>query len=141
MEELVFSGEIQRLFQSSLVWHKQWIKIQEVYDAMMQVDRADFAPMNPYENNPQVIPCNVVISAPLLHAYCLEQLKDKLKPGCKALDIRFGSGYLTVAMSKMMNDKRCEGKNSHLYLGRSAKYFPLKREKHLHNQIGLLLNW
>ena len=87
--------------------HKQWIKTQEVYDAMMQVDRADFAPTNPYENNPQVIPCNVVISAPLLHAYCLEALKDKLKPGCKALDIGFGSGYLTVAMSKMMNDKGC----------------------------------
>ena len=102
---------------------------------MMQVDRADFSPMNPYENNPQVIPCNVVISAPLLHAYCLE------KPGCKALDIRFGSGYLTVAMSKMMNDKGCEGKNSHPYLGRPSKYFPLKSDKHLHNQIGLLLNW
>ena len=87
--------------------NKQWIRTQEVYDAMMKVDRADFAPRNPYENNPQVIPCNVVISAPLLHAYCLEALKDKLKPGCKALDIGFGSGYLTVAMSKMMNDKGC----------------------------------
>ena len=72
---------------------------------MMTVDRKDFAPRNPYENNPQPIPCNVVISAPLLHAYCLEALKDFLKPGNKAMDVGSGSGYLPVAMSKMMNDE------------------------------------
>ena len=72
---------------------KQWITSQKVYDVMMQVDRKDFAPTNPYENNPQRIGCNVVISAPLLHAYCLEALKDYLKPGCKALDVGSGSGY------------------------------------------------
>ena len=84
---------------------KRWITSQRVYDVMMQVDRKDFAPRHPYENNPQPIPCNVVISAPLLHAYALEALKDYLKPGNKALDIGFGSGYLPVAMSKMMNDE------------------------------------
>ena len=82
-----------------------WIKSKEVRNAMMKVDRADFAPRNPYQNFPQPIPCSVVISAPLLHAYCLEALKDHLTEGSKALDIGFGSGYLTVAMSKMMNDK------------------------------------
>ena len=87
--------------------NKEWIKTQKVFDAMMAVDRADFAPTNPYENNPQCIGYNVVISAPLLHAYCLEALKDYLKEGSNALDIGFGSGYLTVAMSKMMNDKGC----------------------------------
>ena len=86
---------------------KKWIQSRRVYDVMMQVDRKDFAPRHPYENNPQPIPCNVVISAPLLHAYCLEALKDFLKPGNKALDIGFGSGYLPVAMSKMMNDEGC----------------------------------
>ena len=86
---------------------KNWIHCQKVYDVMMQVDRADFAPTNPYENNPQCIGYNVVISAPLLHAYCLEVLRDYLVEGSTALDIGFGSGYLTVAMSKMMNDKGC----------------------------------
>ena len=86
---------------------KKWITSKRVYDIMMQVDRKDFAPTHPYENNPQRIPCNVVISAPLLHAYCLEALKDHLKPGNKALDVGFGSGYLPVAMSKMMNDEGC----------------------------------
>ena len=87
--------------------NKQWIINPKVYDVMMQVDRADFAPTNPYENNPQCIGYNVVISAPLLHSYCLEALKDFLTEGSNALDIGFGSGYLTVAMSKMMNDKGC----------------------------------
>ena len=87
--------------------NKQWIITEKVYNVMMQVDRADFAPTNPYENNPQCIGFNVVISAPLLHAYCLEALKDYLVEGSNALDIGFGSGYLTVAMSKMMNDKGC----------------------------------
>ena len=87
--------------------NKGWIKTQQVYDVIMKVDRADFAPTNPYENNPQCIGYNVVISAPLLHSYCLEALKDYLTEGSTALDIGFGSGCLTVAMSKMMNDKGC----------------------------------
>ena len=87
--------------------NKQWIQTQQVYNVMMKVDRADFAPTNPYENNPQCIGYNVVISAPLLHSYCLEALKDYLIEGSNALDVGFGSGYLTVAMSKMMNDKGC----------------------------------
>ena len=86
---------------------KNWIQSQQVFDVMMQVDRADFAPTNPYENNPQCIGFNVVISAPLLHSYCLEALRDYLTEGSTALDIGFGSGYLTVGMSKMMNDKGC----------------------------------
>jgi len=85
----------------------KWITSRKVYDSMMQVDRADFAPTNPYQNEPQRIGYNVVISAPLLHAYCLEALKDFLTEGSTALDVGFGSGYLTAAMSKMMNDKGC----------------------------------
>lgn len=78
---------------------------KEVYNSMMQVDRADFAPSRPYQNNAQRIGCNVVISAPDLHSYCLEALKDFLIEGNTVLDVGFGSGYLTAAMSKMMNDK------------------------------------
>lgn len=80
---------------------KKWICTQKVYDVMMKVDRGDFAPTNPYENNPQCINYNVVISAPLLHAYCLEALSNHLVPGCTALDIGVGSGYLTAAMALM----------------------------------------
>ena len=84
-----------------------WVTTLKVHNAMMEVDRADFAPTNPYQNYPQKIPCNLVISAPLLHTHCLEILKDYLKEGNTVMDVGFGSGYLTVAMSKMMNDKGC----------------------------------
>ncbi len=40
-----------------------------------------------------------------MHAYCLDLLKDFLVPGSVALDVGFGSGYLTAAMSKLMGDK------------------------------------
>ena len=81
------------------------LKSDKVYKALMSVDRADFSPHGPYEDRPQSINYNVTISAPHMHAYCLELLKDHLKIGGKALDVGFGSGYLTVAMSKMMEDK------------------------------------
>ena len=82
-----------------------FLKSKNVEDALMKVDRADFSPMCPYADRPQPINYNVTISAPHMHAYCLELLKDHLKEGGRALDIGFGSGYLTVAMSKMMGDK------------------------------------
>ena len=85
--------------------NKGYIQSQKVFDSMIKVDRADFSPNNPYDDRPQPINYNVTISAPHMHAYCLEVLKDHLKEGGRALDVGFGSGYLTVAMSKMMNDK------------------------------------
>ena len=84
---------------------KKWITTNRVYESMLQVDRGDFSPTNPYQNYPQRIGYNVVISAPLLHAYCLQVLEPYLIEGCNVLDIGFGSGYLTVALSKMMKDK------------------------------------
>ena len=78
---------------------------RKVIDCLLKIDRADFAPTNKYQNRAQSIPCNVVISAPHLHGYCLEHLQDYLKEGNTVLDVGFGSGYFTVAMSKMMNDK------------------------------------
>lgn len=85
--------------------NEKMLSSKKVYNSMMQVDRADFAPSRPYQNNAQRIGCNVVISAPDLHSYCLEALKDYLTEGSTVLDVGFGSGYLTAAMSKMMNDK------------------------------------
>ena len=87
--------------------YERWIESERVNNVMLQVDRGDFAPTNPYQNFPQQIGSNVVISAPLLHAHCLELLANHLNEGNIALDVGFGSGYLTVAMSKMMNDKGC----------------------------------
>ena len=78
---------------------------QQVYDAMLKVDRKDFCPSSPYNDNAQYIDYNATISAPHMHAYALVYLSEYLKEGNKVLDVGSGSGYLTVAMSKMMNDK------------------------------------
>ena len=86
---------------------KKEVTSDKVIDCLMKIDRADFAPRNHYQNRAQSIPCNVVISAPHLHGYCLQALENFLTEGSNVLDIGFGSGYLTVAMSKMMNDKGC----------------------------------
>ena len=85
--------------------NEKWITTNKLCEVMRFVDRADFSPIRPYQNRAQQIGCNVVISAPLLHAYCLQALEDFLTEGSTVLDIGFGSGYLTVALSKMMNDK------------------------------------
>ena len=106
-QQKIVHNSMEELYDELETCEDKWIKSKKVRQIMMQVDRADFAPTNPYQNFPQPIPCNVVISAPLLHAYCLEAMKDFLKEGNTVLDVGFGSGYLTVAMSKMMNDKGC----------------------------------
>ena len=87
--------------------NEKQITSQRVYDVVVNIDRADFTQIRPYQNRAQPIPCNVVISAPHLHGYCLENLKDYLTEGSNVLDIGFGSGLFTLYMSKMMNDKGC----------------------------------
>ena len=71
------------------------IKSEEVYKAMLKTDRADYIdPFYAYFDSSQSINYNSIISAPHMHAYPLEYLKEFLKPGNKCLDIGSGSGYL-----------------------------------------------
>ena len=65
-------------------------------DAMEQIDRGLFVPPgegDPYMDSPVPIGYNATISAPHMHAACLELLKNHLQPGMRALDI--GSGLIT----------------------------------------------
>lgn len=76
---------------------------------MLQMDRGDFWTRRddqgrPYEfdpesyqDKPQGINFNVVISAPHLHAHILECLSDRLMPGAKVLDVGSGTGILCAA--------------------------------------------
>ena len=85
------------------------IKEQKVFDAMLQVDRADFTPKSlyfsaPYVDSPLSIGHNATISAPHMHAYALEYLSPYCSNNIHILDVGSGSGYLTVALSKMIND-------------------------------------
>ena len=78
---------------------------------MLQVDRADFIEKDPYCDDSQFLGYNVVISAPHMHAYALEYLYPALynfknfnPSNFCFLDIGSGSGYLTVCLSKLIND-------------------------------------
>ena len=81
-----------------------YITSEKVADVMLEVDRADFAPNHPYANRPISINYNVTISAPHMHAFALEYLSEYCVPYSKILDVGSGSGYLTLALSKMTND-------------------------------------
>ena len=49
-----------------------YLETPHIYQALLSVDRKDFAPSSPYEDSPKPINYNVTISAPHMHAYCLE---------------------------------------------------------------------
>ncbi|KAH8858175.1 Protein-L-isoaspartate(D-aspartate) O-methyltransferase [Schistosoma japonicum] len=78
------------------------ITSETVKNTMLHVDRAYFAKSSPYEDRPSSIGYGATISAPHMHAYALEALKDHLKPGAHALDVGSGSGYLTACMALMV---------------------------------------
>ena len=80
------------------------IKSDLVYNAMLQVDRSDFTNSSPYYDSPQRIGYNATISAPHMHAYALEYLAPYCSEKIHILDVGSGSGYLTAALSKMIND-------------------------------------
>ncbi|KAL1213789.1 Protein-L-isoaspartate O-methyltransferase 2 [Cardamine amara subsp. amara] len=48
---------------------------------------------------------NATISAPHMHATCLQLLEDKLQPGMRALDVGSGTGYLTGCFALMVGDE------------------------------------
>ena len=58
------------------------IKTQRIATVMQMVDRRDFVTRNDtsnaYRDNPLSIDHNVTISAPHMHAYCMEWLQHKL---------------------------------------------------------------
>ena len=76
----------------------------QVVDAMQNIDRKFYCPpgANFYEDAPQYIGHNVTISAPHMHAMCLQSLSGHLKPGMRALDVGSGTGYLAVVMALMV---------------------------------------
>jgi len=78
------------------------VETKRVKDAMLQVDRAHFAPRNPYDDRPQPIGHSATISAPHMHANACESLLDYLQPGAQVLDIGSGSGYLTAVLANLV---------------------------------------
>jgi protein-L-isoaspartate(D-aspartate) O-methyltransferase len=67
-----------------------------VRGAMAAVDRGHFVRggSDPYYDAPSAIGFGATISAPHMHAHCLELLQDKLTPGARVLDVGSGTGIM-----------------------------------------------
>jgi len=77
---------------------------KRVEAVMRDVDRGDFSadPEQAYRDNPHSIGHGQTISAPHMHAMCLELLEPFVtKPNAKILDVGSGSGYLTLCFAKL----------------------------------------
>ncbi|KAG5523023.1 hypothetical protein RHGRI_034989 [Rhododendron griersonianum] len=81
------------------------ITSKKVSEVMETVDRALFVPegIPPYVDSPMQIGHNATISAPHMHAMCLQLLEENLKPGMHALDV--GSGRNDVNFNNKVWDK------------------------------------
>lgn len=68
------------------------ISSKKVVEVMGTIDRALFVPDGtpPYVDSPMAIGYNATISAPHMHATCLQLLEENLQPNMRALDV--GSG-------------------------------------------------
>ncbi|XXG49457.1 hypothetical protein AAC387_Pa02g3639 [Persea americana] len=80
------------------------ISSRKVAEVMESIDRGLFVTAgNPaYADSPMPIGYNATISAPHMHAMCLELLEDHLQPGMHALDVGSGTGYLTACFAIMV---------------------------------------
>ncbi|KAL9641783.1 hypothetical protein ABK040_010471 [Willaertia magna] len=111
---------INNLYESEI------IKSISVKNAMEKTDRALFCKPEyqdyAYHDTPLPIGENVTISAPHMHAYCLELLKDYLKPGNRAMDVGSGSGYLISCFSEMMTTTTTIDNNNTKIIG--IEYVP-----------------
>mmetsp|Transcript_2692 Transcript_2692/g.4740 ORF Transcript_2692/g.4740 Transcript_2692/m.4740 type:complete len:322 (-) Transcript_2692:917-1882(-) len=83
---------------------------ESVYHAMRATDRANYISFDStfgshsyaYQDTPQPIGYNATISAPHMHATCLELLVNHLHFDSNALDVGSGSGYLSACMLRMI---------------------------------------
>jgi protein-L-isoaspartate(D-aspartate) O-methyltransferase len=83
------------------------LKTKKVIDAMRRVDRGNyclpFSGESAYEDHPLPIGSNATISAPHMHAACLELAHDRIKENSRVLDVGSGSGYLTSCFAAMLD--------------------------------------
>ncbi|KAL4421899.1 hypothetical protein ABPG77_005183 [Micractinium sp. CCAP 211/92] len=87
--------------------HDGVVKHPDVEAAMRQVDRGHYVDRAiprayAYQDAPLPIGYHETISAPHMHATCLELLREHLRPGARVLDVGSGSGYLSAAMGIMV---------------------------------------
>ncbi|KAI0845364.1 protein-L-isoaspartate O-methyltransferase [Daldinia vernicosa] len=101
------------------LWRNKLITQPVVKNAFLKVDRAHYAPSQPYEDSPQPIGHGATISAPHMHAHAVETLLPFLLPKVndddpgvigqpgrprRVLDIGSGSGYLTHVLAELVGE-------------------------------------
>ncbi|EEH57176.1 uncharacterized protein MICPUCDRAFT_17313 [Micromonas pusilla CCMP1545] len=89
------------------LYRNEIITEHRVARAMKSVDRANYVAMkepsiDPYQDSPQPIGYGATISAPHMHAHCLQELSRWFVPGAKVLDVGSGTGYLTALFAEMV---------------------------------------
>jgi len=77
-----------------------------IENVMRKVDRALYCKnsSSAYEDSPQQIGHSVTISAPHMHAMCLELLNNNAQEGMRVLDVGSGSGYLTACLGLLVGE-------------------------------------
>jgi protein-L-isoaspartate(D-aspartate) O-methyltransferase len=78
------------------------LKTSRIQEAMQRADRGNYANKWAYYDMPQPIGYDQTISAPHMHAWALEQLKDHLRPGAHVLDVGSGSGFLCTVFGLLV---------------------------------------
>lgn len=83
------------------------VRSKKVAEIMGTLDRGLFVPDGApaYTDSPMQIGYNATISAPHMHAKCLELLEENLQPGMCALDVGSGTGYLTACFALMVGQQ------------------------------------
>jgi protein-L-isoaspartate(D-aspartate) O-methyltransferase len=93
------------------------LKTPAMATGMRAVDRGQYVP-DPdfsYIDSPAPLGYGATISAPHMHAYALELLKDHLHPGAAVLDVGSGSGYLAAVFAAIVG--RGEGETAGKVVG------------------------
>ncbi|KAI9738340.1 MAG: hypothetical protein M1834_008838 [Cirrosporium novae-zelandiae] len=91
-------GLINNLFTNDI------ITTNRVKQAMLSVDRGNYAPYAPYSDSPQSIGYQATISAPHMHATACESLLPYVGSSSKILDIGSGSGYLSHVLAELAGE-------------------------------------
>uniref|UniRef100_A0A8D8VDB5 protein-L-isoaspartate(D-aspartate) O-methyltransferase n=1 Tax=Cacopsylla melanoneura TaxID=428564 RepID=A0A8D8VDB5_9HEMI len=82
-----------------------YLKSVRVVEAMREVNKEDFAPMDPLNKGHYDYPIDLGygtwMEPPYQIAGSLEYMRRLLKPGCKILEIGAGSGYMTALLALM----------------------------------------
>lgn len=105
---------------------------------MRAVDRGCYAKDRgtAYVDAPQSIGSAATISAPHMHAYALELMRDHLRPGARCLDVGSGSGYLTSVMAHMVAAAAAAGGKSAEVKATGVEHIPELHETSLANVRG-----